>query len=298
MTVADQENLMKQKQNEVKIFNNEVFGNVRATVIDDKVWFVGKDVAEALGYTNPQKAVRDHCKNDGVTIRSLIDSMGRQQQAKYINQRNVIRLIMRSDLPQAEVFQDWVEDEIIPSVLQTGSYNAPQLTVEQKMVLDIVFPQDDVQQALAVQVYGNYKYNSGHEVGFEEGHEQGYEQGYDEGYDECASYSMSTTVMVKKLNEKRGGSFNGKRLTTTVFFDYLGYLGYGQRKMVKGSRQFFATDEFIEIMKEDRLGRVDVIGQGKYKRHVFKWSEEWIKVLNLDKLEAYMTLTDKDTKGY
>lgn len=174
----------------------------------------------------------------------------------------------------------------------------PALTVEQKMVLDIVFPEDDVQQALAVQVYGNYKYNSGHEVGYEKGHEEGFDEGFDKGYDECASYSMSTTVMVKKLNEKRGGSFNGKRLTTTVFFDYLGYLGYGQRKMVKGSRQFFATDEFIEIMKEDRLGRVDVIGQGKYKRHVFKWSEEWIKVLNLDKLEAYMTLTDKDTKGY
>ena len=108
--------------NDVKVFNNIVFGSVRAIKIEDKVWFVGKDIAEALGYTNTKKAISDHCKEDGVTICSLTDSLGRQQEAKYINQRNVIRLIMRSKLPQAEAFQDWVEDEIIPSVLQTGSY--------------------------------------------------------------------------------------------------------------------------------------------------------------------------------
>ena len=113
---------MDNKTNEMQLFTNEVFGNVRAIKIDDKVWFVGKDIAEALGYTNTKKAISDHCKEDGVTICYLTDSLGRQQQAKYINQRNVIRLIMRSNLPQAEQFQDWVEDEIIPSVLENGAY--------------------------------------------------------------------------------------------------------------------------------------------------------------------------------
>ena len=113
---------MDNKTNEMQLFTNEVFGNVRATLIEGKVWFVGKDVAEALGYKNTKDAINTHCKKDGVVIHYLTDSLGRTQQAKYINQRNVIRLIMRSNLPQAEQFQDWVEDEIIPSVLENGAY--------------------------------------------------------------------------------------------------------------------------------------------------------------------------------
>lgn len=109
--------------NQIQLFTNEVFGNVRATVINGKVWFVAKDVAEALGYVNSKQAIIDNCREDGVILNDLIDSLGRTQQAKYINERNVVRLIMRSKLPQAEQFQDWVEEEIIPSVLETGEYS-------------------------------------------------------------------------------------------------------------------------------------------------------------------------------
>lgn len=123
--------------NDIRLFSNEVFGNVRAIVINNEVWFVGKDVAEALGYTNSNKALNDHCKPEGVTKRYTLTSGGKQE-IKYINQRNVIRLIMRSKLPQAEEFQDWVEDEIIPSVLETGSYGIPQLTKKQQLQLQIL----------------------------------------------------------------------------------------------------------------------------------------------------------------
>lgn len=108
--------------NEIKVFTNNLFGSVRATEINGDVWFVGKDVAVALGYKDPKDAINTHCRVDGVVNHPLIDSLGRTQQAKYINQRNVIRLIMRSKLKQAELFQDWVEDEIIPSVLKYGAY--------------------------------------------------------------------------------------------------------------------------------------------------------------------------------
>jgi prophage antirepressor-like protein len=283
-------------KNEVKLFNNEVFGNIRATVIDDKVWFVGKDVAEALGYKDAAKAIKTHCKNDGVAICPLIDSMGRQQQAKYINERNVIRLIMRSDLPQAEQFQDWVEEEIIPSVLQTGSYNAPQLTVEQKMVLDIVFPQDDVQQALAVQVYGNYKYNSGREVGYTEGHEVGYTQGHVDGYAECGRTEyITTTKVVRLINERAGGSFNGHKLTTIELFEWLEYLGYGEYKLPHekaGKRKFFASQEFMDILLEDKLGQVNVING----RHEIKWTKEWASTVGLDNIGGW--LKNRGTKSF
>ena len=123
--------------NDIRLFSNEVFGDVRAIVINNEVWFVGKDVAEALGYTNSNKALNDHCKPEGVTKRYTLTSGGKQE-IKYINQRNVIRLIMRSKLPQAEEFQDWVEDEIIPSILETGSYGIPQLTKKQQLQLQIL----------------------------------------------------------------------------------------------------------------------------------------------------------------
>ena len=107
--------------NEIKVFTNNLFGSVRATVINGDVWFVGKDVATALGYKDPNDAINTHCREEGV-VKHLLLTNGGKQKAKYINQRNVIRLIMRSKLKQAELFQDWVEDEIIPSVLKYGAY--------------------------------------------------------------------------------------------------------------------------------------------------------------------------------
>lgn len=130
--------------NDIRLFSNEVFGNVRAIVINNEVWFVGKDVAEALGYTNSNKALNDHCKPEGVTKRYTLTSGGKQE-IKYINQRNVIRLIMRSKLPQAEEFQDWVEDEIIPSILETGSYGIPQLTERDSAILAVMNSKNDVE---------------------------------------------------------------------------------------------------------------------------------------------------------
>lgn len=288
--------------NEVKLFNNEIFGNVRATVIDDKVWFVGKDVAEALGYKDTDQALRKHCKTDGVKA-SPIFSTGQVRHMKVINERNVVRLIMRSHLPQAEQFQDWIEEEIIPCVLQTGSYN-PALTTEQKMVLDIVFPQDDVQQALAVQTYGNYKYNSGHEVGYTEGHEVGYTEGHEvgytqghvDGYAECGRTEyITTTKVVRLINERAGGSFNGHKLTTIELFEWLEYIGYGEYKLPHekaGKRKFFASQEFMNILLEDKLGQVNVING----RHEIKWTKEWVSAVGLDNIGGW--LKNRGTKSF
>ena len=109
--------------NELKLFENPEFGNVRTLETDDgKVMFCGTDIAKALGYTNPQKAIRDHCKTDGVTNRSVIDSIGRQQEAKFISEGNVYRLITHSKLPNAERFEKWVFEEVLPSIRKHGAY--------------------------------------------------------------------------------------------------------------------------------------------------------------------------------
>lgn len=93
---------------------------VRALEIDGDPWFVASDVARALGYTNPTKAVSDHCKAAKETRAN--DSLGRQSKAIIIPERDVYRLIMRSRLPEAERFEEWVVGEVLPQIRRTGSY--------------------------------------------------------------------------------------------------------------------------------------------------------------------------------
>ncbi len=90
-------------KNEIQIFN-EVFGEIRTIEENGKVLFCATDVARALGYSDTAKAIKTHCREDGWAIYPVIDSMGREQQAKFINEGNVYRLITHSKLPSAEKF--------------------------------------------------------------------------------------------------------------------------------------------------------------------------------------------------
>lgn len=110
--------------NEIEIFENEEFGKVRTSEIDGKVLFCGSDIARALGYSDTAKAIKLHCKEDGWAICPVIDSMGREQQAKFINEGNVYRLIAHSKLPSAEKFEHWVFDNVLPTIRKTGGYVA------------------------------------------------------------------------------------------------------------------------------------------------------------------------------
>ena len=97
--------------------------NVRTLLIDGEPWFVGKDVAKILGYTNTRKALKDHIpekdKKEGVTIRY---SLGGEQQPTLINESGIYRLIFKSKLPSAERFTDWVTSEVLPSLRKNGGY--------------------------------------------------------------------------------------------------------------------------------------------------------------------------------
>ncbi|HDF0798572.1 TPA: phage antirepressor KilAC domain-containing protein [Staphylococcus aureus] len=106
----------------LQTFENSQFGNLEILTIEGKQWFPAINVAETLGYTNPRKAIRDHAKERGVTIRSVIDSLGRNQNKKFIDEGNLYRLISRSKLPQAEQFEEWVFDEVLPAIRKHGIY--------------------------------------------------------------------------------------------------------------------------------------------------------------------------------
>lgn len=118
--------------NELQIFNSEEFGEIRTVEIDGKPYFVGSDVAKALGYSNPRKAILDHCK--GVTKRDTPTSSGIQSMS-YINEGDLYRLIMKSKLPSAEKFEAWVMDEVLPTIRKTGSYQKPMTIAEQIQLL-------------------------------------------------------------------------------------------------------------------------------------------------------------------
>ena len=104
---------------EVKIFENADFGAVRVTEIDGKPYFMANDVARCLGYAEPKNAVSRHCK--GALKQSYLTDGG-MQEVKLIPEGDVYRLIIRSKLPTAEKFENWVFEEVLPSIRQTGGY--------------------------------------------------------------------------------------------------------------------------------------------------------------------------------
>jgi len=108
--------------NDLKVFNSTEFGELGVMLIDGKEYFPATQCAKILGYSNPQKAIRDHCKTDGCTKRSVIDSLGRTQQMKFITEGNLYRLIVSSKLPAAENFERWVFEEVLPNIRENGGY--------------------------------------------------------------------------------------------------------------------------------------------------------------------------------
>lgn len=116
-------------ENGIQIFNNPEFGEIRTVAINGDPWFVGKDVAVALGYSNPRKALIDHVdsddkmQNDEVTIR---DSIGREQKPTVVNESGLYSLILSSKLEGAKKFKRWVTNEVLPAIRKTGGYIAGQ----------------------------------------------------------------------------------------------------------------------------------------------------------------------------
>lgn len=117
-------------ENKLEIFKNEEFGEVRMVEENGKMMFCGSDVAKALGYNDTNQAIRKNCKKDGVSTRRVIDNLGREQQAKFINEGNLYRLITHSKLPSAEKFESWVFDEVLPSIRKQGKYEIPKSPME------------------------------------------------------------------------------------------------------------------------------------------------------------------------
>ena len=107
--------------NDLTVFQNPDFGAVRSLTMDGEPWFVGKDVATALGYAIPQKAVRDHVDDEDKGV-SKLDTPGGIQQLTIINESGLYSLILSSKLPDAKKFKRWVTSEVLPAIRKTGRF--------------------------------------------------------------------------------------------------------------------------------------------------------------------------------
>lgn len=108
----------------IKIFENSEFGKVRTIVINDEPWFVGKDVAEILGYSQPSVAISKKVDDDDKGI-SKMETPGGEQNTIIVNESGLYSLMLSSKLPTAKKFKHWVTSEVLPSIRKTGSYNLP-----------------------------------------------------------------------------------------------------------------------------------------------------------------------------
>lgn len=119
--------------NELQIFNSEEFGDIRTVTIENEPWFVGKDVATALGYADTFGALKKHIMDEDKLV-CQIDSAGQKRDVTVINESGLYALIFGSKLESARRFKHWVTSEVLPAIRKTGSYQKP-MTTDQKIQL-------------------------------------------------------------------------------------------------------------------------------------------------------------------
>lgn len=114
---------------DLQIFRNPEFGQVRTVTLNDDPWFVGKDIATALGYAKPENAIANHVDSDDKTS-TLIQGSGSNYKSKaiIINESGLYSLILSSKLPAAKKFKHWVTSEVLPALRKTGKYEIPKIT--------------------------------------------------------------------------------------------------------------------------------------------------------------------------
>lgn len=134
--------------NDLKIFNNAEFGQIRTVEVEGKVYFVASDVAKALGYIRPADAVVQHCRYTAKHSIPHPQNPDKQMEVNVIPEGDMYRLITHSKLESAERFESWVFDEVLPSIRQNGYYENPNLSTEMRAILMIDQKQVKMEQRM------------------------------------------------------------------------------------------------------------------------------------------------------
>ena len=131
----------------IKIYENIEFGKIRVKEIGQVPWFVGKDIAEILGYANPLKAIREHVDDEDKGVNEMVTPGGRQQMV-IINESGLYSLILSSKLPKAKEFKRWITNEVIPSIRKNGGYivNQENLSDDELMAKALLVAQNKINE--------------------------------------------------------------------------------------------------------------------------------------------------------
>lgn len=134
-------------QNNLMIFKNEEFGEIRSLEINNEPYFIGKEIAEILGYSNPLKAIREHVDEEDKGVNEMVTPGGKQN-VIVINESGLYSLIMSSKLSSAKKFKGWVTSEVLPSIRKHGGYIAgqEQMTDEELMAKAILMANSKIQE--------------------------------------------------------------------------------------------------------------------------------------------------------
>lgn len=116
--------------NNLTVFENPEFGKIRIILIRSEPWFVGNEIAKTLGYTNPQKAIRDHVDEDDRRAERIVHPLGGTQETRVINESGLYSLILSSKLEGAKRFKRWVTSEVLPAIRKHGAYLTEQKVEE------------------------------------------------------------------------------------------------------------------------------------------------------------------------
>ena len=132
--------------NNLTVFENPEFGSIRTGELDGEPWLVGKDVATALGYKNPQEAIRTHVDDEDKGVSEILTPGGKQS-VPIINESGLYSLVLSSKLPTARKFRRWVTSEVLPSIRKTGGYTAKPMTSYQQMMAETRRRNAQIQEA-------------------------------------------------------------------------------------------------------------------------------------------------------
>ena len=134
---------------ELQIFKNEEFGEVRTVAIDNEPWFVGKDIAEALGYSDTNKAVAMHVENEDKKLNDKTSPSFGQRGATLINESGLYALIFGSKLESAKRFKHWVTSEVLPAIRKTGGYQMQAPQGKELLALAVLEAQKTIEEQTA-----------------------------------------------------------------------------------------------------------------------------------------------------
>ena len=264
--------------NELKIFENEKFGKIRTIIIDGKPWFVGKDVATALGYSDTKSALADHVDPEDKRIiqRGQIATLDIPNRGlTIINEAGVYSLVFGSKLPDAKIFKRWIAHDVLPSIHKTGQYiegvdmslASPDIIVLQQMVTKLA-RQDIEQKRQAMQIqaledqFSNTKEEFSHQVN---GIRELIGTHPDNWREDCRK-------LIAKMAYREGGLQNIAAVNTLIYAQVNSRAGVNLNTRLNNLRKR-AIENGASKTAVDKLNIVDVIAQDK------KLIEIYVKVV-------------------